>query len=226
MNRSLSLEKFAPAFIKARGEFAPIKRNKDVTITGERRSYSFKYAPLDEIQAATDPALRSNGLCVIQNIGGSAITTMVLHETGEYIETDPIPLNGNLYGTQFGAEVTYKRRYQLAGALNVAIEDDTDAPEVNALNQPDKKIRPTTKITPTAGAFAALTSVVQEQLRTRAASITEAFYNVGAPAAFDTLQSAGITDADTRVALWSLLDSKTRSAIKKHELLTRQPEKI
>lgn len=221
MIRSESLTELAPALIKARGLFAPIKRTKDVTIAGERRSYSFKYAPLDEIQAATDPALRECGLCVIQNVGDSSISTMILHTSGEFLETDAIPLNGNLYGTQFGAEVTYKRRYQLAGALNVAIEDDADAPEVNALNQPDGKVRVTQKITPTAGVLQSLPSAEQESIRMRAQTITEAFAMRNPMLAFEAYENCGLKGEEL-IALWSLLDSKARSTIKKMQTAKKE----
>lgn len=218
MNRSPLLMHLAPALIAARAAFTPIKRSKTARITTERRgTYEYSYAPLDEIQAATDPAMRENGLAVFQNVGGEGISTLILHRSGEFLETDTIPINSALHGTAYGAEVTMRRRYQLSGALNVSVEDDTDAGDDPAFTR--KKT-----ITPTSGVLDSLPVVEQEKLRVRAVAITEAFYKVGPEAALAALNESALPEVEYKIALWSLLDSKTRSAIKKTELANRIPK--
>src|SRR4051812_41737943 len=103
MKHTASISQLAVALIHARKKFGPIFRSKTVQVkTANRGTYEFKYAPLDSIQEATEPALNAEQITVIQNVGAEGVTTMILHASGEYIETDPIALQPNLYGTQFG----------------------------------------------------------------------------------------------------------------------------
>jgi len=117
----------------AQGKFHAPKRSKPVTVrtkTGE--SYSFNYAPLEEIIDAIKQPLAENGLSWIQSLirqeGGYFINTTILHASGEQLGPYPYPVLINRDGPQgFASGVTYARRYGLSLALGIAPEDDDDA---------------------------------------------------------------------------------------------------
>lgn len=70
------------------------------------------------------------------------------------------------------------------------------------------------KITPAGGVFEALTHDDQEAVESLAANVRDTLEENGPDAALTLLEGLGF-DADRKVALWSRLDSKTRSALKK-----------
>src|SRR3990167_1808824 len=90
----------AAALAKAQSEFPPIERGKTVRVqTKTGGSYTFTYAPLDEILAAVKPVLSENGLALSQllsNLDGKpALRTMLLHASGGFLEDIcPLPVHG------------------------------------------------------------------------------------------------------------------------------------
>lgn len=122
------------ALAKAQGEFAPLAKNRTVTIkTKQGYSYEFRYADLEAVLAATRPALAANGLAVIQRIAPVAgsnvnhlITTLV-HADGGHIES-AINLPAEQYGDikNLGATISYLRRYAYTALVCVAADDDLD----------------------------------------------------------------------------------------------------
>lgn len=122
------------ALAKAQGEFAPLAKNRTVTIkTKQGYSYEFRYADLEAVLAATRPALAANGLAVIQRIAPVAgsnvnhlITTLV-HADGGHIES-AINLPAEQYGDikNLGAAISYLRRYAYTALVCVAADDDLD----------------------------------------------------------------------------------------------------
>lgn len=69
---------------------------------------------------------------------------------------------------------------------------------------------------PTDGAMEALDTEVQDYLRQLAVHVTKGFSAVGIEAVCDSLEGENL-DNEQKVALWSMLDSKVRSAIKKEQ---------
>jgi ERF superfamily len=127
---SPELAALAAALSKAQGAFKPIVRSREVSVRMKAEkgggTYTFKYAPLDEVIEATRPALAANGLAVVQLLVGDKLSTTLLHASGQWIAST-IPL-GERAGTlqDLGSKLTYLRRYALAGILGVAPEDDDD----------------------------------------------------------------------------------------------------
>lgn len=126
------------ALAKAQGEFLPIEKNRSVTIktknrnTGEQNgSYQFRYADLEEITAKTRPALAKHGLATMQPIvangkGGTSLLTRLVHEGGGVIYSE-IPLQaGGDDVKNYGALISYMRRYAKSSILDVAADDDLD----------------------------------------------------------------------------------------------------
>ncbi len=95
-------------------------------------SFSYKYAPLDEVLNLVRPILSKHGLSVIQapvmSEGMVGVTTTLLHESGEWIEFEPILLKMDKQSAQgAGSAITYARRYSISAVLGISSEDDNDA---------------------------------------------------------------------------------------------------
>ncbi len=129
------------AFAKAQGAFEPIAKNREVEIpikdkaTGAQRgSYKFRYADLEEINSKTRKPLSENGLGTMQSIGrsttttGTSIFTRLTHAGGACIEDEiPLPAQEKRDIKDYGAIVSYLRRYAKTALLDIAADDDLDA---------------------------------------------------------------------------------------------------
>jgi len=121
------------ALAKAQGAFLPIEKNRDVMITSRKegaRSYSFRYADLQEIRSKTTPALSENGICLFQLVtevdGFTVIRTVLGHASGAQIEGIMRVPRGDGDIKNFGATITYLRRYIVTAMLGVAADDDLE----------------------------------------------------------------------------------------------------
>src|SRR5688572_27798534 len=106
MNKSDSIAELATALNKARNAFEPIRRTSEVKVkTKTGGEYKFKYAPLEALIAATDKPLRDNGITVIQQIHDNRVHTMLLHASGEWLESSGTPIVGAEQSTrqEYGA---------------------------------------------------------------------------------------------------------------------------
>ena len=59
---------------------------------------------------------------------GVGATTMILHESGQYLELDPMFIPAGDSAQDYGAAATYARRYSYMAALDLAGADDGQAP--------------------------------------------------------------------------------------------------
>jgi hypothetical protein len=118
------MQELIKALCSARAEFSEIKKTKT------NPHFKSKYADLDAVIAATQPALSKHGLAVISFpmlvTDAAYLQTRLYHVSGEFIEcTYALPLG--LKPQEFGSALTYARRYTLCALLNVAAEDDDDS---------------------------------------------------------------------------------------------------
>lgn len=115
--------------------------------TADNPFFKSKYAPLNEILNDVRPLLAKHGLSVIQSpssIDGQAIgvTTTLLHESGEWIETDPFFVKAEKVNAQgAGSCVTYIRRYSLSAILGISSEDDDDGNHVSKPEPPKEQLK-------------------------------------------------------------------------------------
>ena len=104
--------------------------------------FKSKYADLNSIREACLPALNKHGISVLQPIchidGKNFVKTILLHESGEYMESliEIICSKPNDAQSQ-GSGVTYARRYSLQSFVNIGADDD-DGNSASTPPQPQK----------------------------------------------------------------------------------------
>lgn len=99
-----------------------------------KEGYGYSYAPLNEILDAARPILTKHGFSVVQAVGSEggmvSVTTMLIHESGEKLESTlllpPTEISGTNDVQKLGASITYARRYMITSILGIAGEEDTD----------------------------------------------------------------------------------------------------
>lgn len=114
------------ALAVAQGSFRTAKK------TSANPHFKSKFAPLEEVIAATQEGLAANGLAVIQPAvmgpDGWLLITKLTHAGGGAIET-MVPV-GN-FGTvqELASKLTYLKRYTRSALLSVASDEDDDGNE-------------------------------------------------------------------------------------------------
>lgn len=137
MNKSESIKELSTALSKFQGEV----NNPSNTATNP--FFKSKYAPLSEVINVTRPILSKNGLSVVQapsTDGDSVtITTILMHESGEWIESPALTLKMDKVTAQgAGSAITYARRYAISAILGISSEDDDDGNGVEPGESPIK----------------------------------------------------------------------------------------
>lgn len=138
--RSPEVAQLATALAMAQKNFAPIPKNREVTVRSSKGDYKFKYATLDGILSATVPALAEQGLALVQTIihdgdGNPGLETTLYHSSGEWLRSiTPMFLTGREKdgrtmppsNQELGSAQSYARRYGLSALLCVAADEDDD----------------------------------------------------------------------------------------------------
>jgi hypothetical protein len=137
--KSDQIDEIAKALTKFQKAAPVIKKDKTANVG----SYSYKYADLVSVWDAIRGALSDNGLSVIQSPttqnGDLALTTLLIHGSGQYIE-DTMPLKITQETPQGqGSAITYARRYMLSAMLGLVADDDNDAADHKTLTAIQKK---------------------------------------------------------------------------------------
>ena len=128
MNRSESISKLAVSLVKFNSEVSKIAKD------AKNPFFKSNYVTLDKLIEATRPILQENGLVVMQSPlskedGSIGIQTLLIHESGEFIESEPIfmkPAKAN-DPQQAGSIISYMRRYSYQSILNLNTGEDDDA---------------------------------------------------------------------------------------------------
>lgn len=169
MQRSESIAALAAALAKAQGELRPAPKD------AENPHFRSRYADLPAIWEACRGPLARNGLSIVQMPADTgdgerlALTTMLMHESGEWIsETFSVSLiagKGSLLHAM-GSALTYLRRYALAAFAGVVADDDDDG------NAAAVVVQSVFDPAPARAAIAALPGVTEADVR-QAASLTD-----------------------------------------------------
>jgi len=125
MQTSESIKNIAKAMAQFQSEV------KNPANTANNPFFNSKYAPLNDVLNLVRPLLTKYGLSILQSPSGDgehiAVTTLIIHESGEWIESDPLTLRADKATAQgAGSAITYARRYALSAMLGISSEDDDD----------------------------------------------------------------------------------------------------
>lgn len=125
MNKSESIKNIAMALCKFQAEVENPKK------TADNPFFKSKYTPLEDIVSAVKPKMGEHGLSYMQSCSGDGtniiVTTLLMHSSGEWIESDPLVLRADKATAQgAGSAITYARRYALSAVLGIASEEDDD----------------------------------------------------------------------------------------------------
>lgn len=137
MKHSETIGSLAAALAGAQGELS----NPPVNRTADLEKFSYRFLDLAGLCEAVRPTLAKFGLAVAQEIiaenGAVGVRTLLLHESGEWLASQPLWVGIASEPRVVGAAATYGRRYALMALLNLAgADDDTEAGEVKATGAP------------------------------------------------------------------------------------------
>lgn len=126
--KSETITKLAEALSKAQGEMPAAEMNATNPFLKN------KYADLGSVIKAAQPVMKKHGLSITQlptsENGSIGVTTILMHESGEFIEeTIYLPLGeekGKSLAQVAGSVITYLRRYSYASILGMYADEDTD----------------------------------------------------------------------------------------------------
>jgi len=196
------MKNIATALVKAQKAFGPALK------TATNPHFRSRYADLSACVEAVLGALNDNGIALIQKSydcpTGVMVETMFVHESGEMLECGILHFPASKADPQgHMSALTYARRGSLMAACGIAPEDD----DGNAASKSVPKHTPT--------------KPVQEMVKEdrKEVLLTSAKFIVASMDAGEMDEAIqeweAITDPEEKTHLWSLLDSKYRSAIKK-----------
>lgn len=116
--------KLFAALAKAQAEFQVAEKNGHNTYLGNW------FSTLEDLLAASRPALGKHGLSVIQICrvagGNVQVTTKLCHESGESLDVGDIAVKTKDEAQAVGSALTYVERYGYRGPLVVASKEDED----------------------------------------------------------------------------------------------------
>ena len=139
MRSSDTLTKISPALVSAVNAMEGVAKTTE-NDGFKKNGKASKYATLADCIEASRTALLANGLCVIQGPGATnteaktlCITTRIIHDSGEWIETDfDMPLT-KWSPHEAGSATTYGRRFALMAMLGLAPVEDDDGNAASGL---------------------------------------------------------------------------------------------
>lgn len=138
MNKSPTIAEIS----KALGKFQ--SQVEAVTKDASNPFFKSKYATLDNVLETIRKPLGGAGLSFAQFPDGqNSLTTILMHESGEWIEStyQMTPTKNDPQGS--GSALSYMRRYALGAILGLATEIDDDGNVASAPVHTKAKVKPT-----------------------------------------------------------------------------------
>lgn len=121
MTKSESISNIATALTAFQGEVPAIEKD------GNNPFFKSKYATLENIIKVIKPLLLKHGLSFSQFPSGEhGLTTILMHASGEWIESEVSTSPKDNTPQALGSALTYMRRYALSAVLGLATESDDD----------------------------------------------------------------------------------------------------
>ena len=189
-------------------------QNSKLEKSGHNKFAGYKYFELGDFLPTVQNIFNEVGLCgVVSYTQDLATLTIVDTETAmEIVITSPMgsaALKGCHEVQNVGAVETYQRRYLWVTAMEIVEHDVLDATTGTDTGTPVKKPE---AVTPNAGALDSFSKEDMDILHELATSFTNYVKDEKIEPAKEIWASL---DNEQKTALWSLLDSKTRSTFKK-----------
>ena len=128
------IDKLASALCKAQSEIKGAEKKSTNPF------FNSGYADLHTVIESSFPQLTKNGLSIIQGNDGKPgefyVTTMLLHESGQWIKSKlKMPIE-KATAQSIGSTITYGRRYGLSAMVGIAqYDDDGNAASGKSLTQ-------------------------------------------------------------------------------------------
>ena len=184
---------------------APLKKS------GHNKFAGYSYFELGDFLPTINQIFAKVGLCGVVSFD-KELATLTITDTDDSTEiklTSPMA-EANLKGCHpiqnLGAVETYTRRYLWVSAMEIVEHDALDS---SAPLKEDKVI-----ISPTQGAMDNIPQEEIQYLQEMAVELIATCEQGDPKAAWDKLEGENL-DAEQKIALWTLLPSKVRSALKK-----------
>lgn len=143
MKKSESITELAKALASFQSEVKQPLKDK------ENPFFKSKYVPLENVVEAITDIAPKHGLSFIQypvnQDNKVGVVTILMHSSGEWIETEPIfaqPAKQDAQST--GSVITYLKRYSLSAVFGITSDEDDDGNNATFGNsQPKTQYKPT-----------------------------------------------------------------------------------
>jgi hypothetical protein len=185
---------------------APLKKS------GHNKFAGYSYFELGDFLPTINQIFAKVGLCGVVSFD-KELATLTITDTEDNTEiklTSPMA-DANLKGCHpiqnLGAVETYTRRYLWVSAMEIVEHDALDS------SPPVKEEKQAPVITPTQGAMDSIPEDEQNYLRELAMELIAICEKEEPKTAWVKLEAENL-DSEQKVALWTLLPSKVRSALK------------
>ena len=178
--------------------------------SGHNKFAGYKYFELGDFLPAVNNIFGSLGLCQTLEFDKELATMRIFdRDTGSQIKFTCPMASANLKGCHdvqnLGASITYITRYLLVMALAICEHDAIDASE---------PVAPAASKPITVDVFSSMSEQEQQEIRSYGVDVIALLSKNDVEGAVEYINMLEL-GADEKTALWSLLDSKQRSAIKK-----------
>lgn len=123
MKTSESILKISAALVKAQSNMGSASKD------AKNPFFKTNYADFGSVLAVAKPALNDEGIAILQQSyskdGADYVETTLLHESGEYMTTDPLKLKLLKEDMQsLGSALSYAKRQSLQSLLTIPAKDD------------------------------------------------------------------------------------------------------
>jgi hypothetical protein len=116
------MENLAKALIRFHMEVGKVKKDS------KNPYFNSSYASLSNILDIVTPPLIVSGLTIVQMpVGDGLLKTILMHESGEFLESEFDMKIVKRDPQSLGSAITYARRYAIGAILCLNIDDDDDA---------------------------------------------------------------------------------------------------
>jgi hypothetical protein len=186
-------------------------QKKELNKSGHNKFANYKYFELSDFLNEIQQIFNNLNLCSVVSFSKEYATLTIFDcDSDENIVFTSPMADANLKGTHpiqnLGAVETYSRRYLYVTALEIVEHDALDA---TTGSDAPKSAKPITR-----DVFDSMTSEDQEAIRSIGVNVISLLSMDDVEGAVQYIEQSEL-DADSKTALWSLLDSKQRAAIKK-----------